>query len=306
MSSDLNSQLESDLLNFRDWVRWCSSEFRKASLFYGHGSANDFDEAIYLVLWAVAQPWERLEQLWEVRLTSSEKIKIQAAVKERIESRCPLPYITGEAWFCGHRFIVNENVLVPRSPIAELIHHQFQPWLDTYPTNILDLCTGSGCIGLACAMEFMDADVDLIDISKDALNVAERNIALHGLSDRVTAIESDGLTALGSQQYDLIVSNPPYVSEAEYAELPKEYKVEPKLGLTSGEDGFDFVRNMLQDVHRFMKPQGLLVVEVGHEWQKFDALFSDYPLFWPEFENGGCGIFVLTREQLVDVIEKRH
>lgn len=295
-------KLEEDLLSLRDWVRWCSSEFRRAELFYGHGSENDYDEAIHLVLWAIAQPWERLELLWDTQLTHAEKLNIQMATRKRIESRCPLAYITGEAWFYEQRFIVNEHVLVPRSPIAELIQNQFQPWLEQYPENILDLCTGSGCIGIACALEFVDAQVDLLDISSDALEVARKNIALHALQDRVSCIESDGLTGLSDQRYDLIVSNPPYVSEDEYADLPQEYKMEPKLGLTSGEDGFDFVRTMLEKVHHHLNPRGVLVVEVGHDWQRFDALFEKYPLFWPEFENGGCGVFVLTREQLLAAI----
>lgn len=303
MLPDTTPKLDQDLITFRDWVRWCSSEFRRVSLFYGHGSENDFDEAIYLVLWAIAQPWDRLDQLWEVRLTAVEKLSVQTACRKRIESRCPLAYITGEAWFCGLRFLVNENVLVPRSPIAELILKQFQPWLDRYPERILDLCTGSGCIGIASAIEFEDASVDLVDISPEALTLARQNADLYDLGERVLCIESDGLNALGGKRYDLIVSNPPYVSEAEYESLPQEYKMEPRLGLTSGEDGFDFTRTMLSRVHEFLNPGGLLVVEVGHDWQHFDTLFNQYPLFWPEFENGGCGIFVLTREQLVAVID---
>jgi len=180
MLPDTTMKLEKDLLTVRDWVRWCSSEFRRAELFYGHGSENDYDEAIYLVLWAIAQPWERLDQLWSVQLTHGEKLNIQLSLRQRIESRCPLAYITGEAWFYGKRFIVNEDVLVPRSPIAELIENQFQPWLENYPAKILDLCTGSGCIGIACALEFIEAKVDLIDISSKALSVAQENIHLHG------------------------------------------------------------------------------------------------------------------------------
>ncbi|WP_096084541.1 50S ribosomal protein L3 N(5)-glutamine methyltransferase [Agaribacterium haliotis] len=294
-------QLFSELLSLRDWVRWASTRFRDAELFYGHGTDNDWDEAQVLALWAINQPWQRLEQLWDVRLSSDEKDKLVKAVEKRIIKRCPAAYITGEAWFAGLPFYVNENTLVPRSPIAELIDAQFQPWLSDYPARILDLCTGSGCIGIACAVEFADSEVDLVDISADALHVAKRNIERFDLSSRVQAIESDGLTEVLEQRYDLIVSNPPYVSEAEYAQLPAEYLAEPKLGLTSGNDGFDFVQGLLRQAEQCLLPGGLLVVEVGYGWELFAERYAEYPFFWPEFEHGGCGVFILSREQLVDV-----
>lgn len=287
-----------ELLTFRDWVRWASSEFRRAELFFGHGTDNDWDEALVLALWAISQPWSRLDQVWDTKLADAEKNNLYLAVGQRIQQRCPAAYITGEAWFAGERYIVNEHVLVPRSPIAEMIDHQFQPWLTDYPETILDLCTGSGCIGIACALEFTDAHVDLIDISRDALGVANSNISLHGLDDRVRAIESDGLKALESECYDLIVSNPPYVSEDEYASLPEEFKIEPKLGLTSGSDGFDFVRTLLKTASSKLNDNGLLVVEVGYGWGQLMEALPDYPFLWPEFENGGCGVFILTKAQL--------
>lgn len=301
-SNDKTAPLELDSL--LDWVRWASSEFRRAELFFGHGTDNDWDEAIVLALWVINQPWPRLEQLWQARLSDAEKTQFFDAVSQRVKQRCPISYITGEAWFAGERFVVNENVLVPRSPIAELIANQFQPWLVEYPEQILDLCTGSGCIGIACALEFAESQVDLIDISRDALDVARENIKLHGLESRVRAIQSDGLNALSNECYDLIVSNPPYVSEQEYADLPDEFKAEPKLGLTSGDDGFDFVRNLLVQASARLNDGGLLVVEVGHGWQELMAAFPDYPFLWPEFENGGCGVFVLSKEQLQDVQHK--
>jgi len=291
-------RLFQDLITFRDWVRWASSEFRRAELFFGHGTETDYDEALYIALWAISQPWERVDQLWGVRLTLAEKQALLKAIQRRIVERCPAAYITGEAWFCDLPFIVNENVLVPRSPIAELIQTEFEPWLEQRPETILDLCTGSGCIGIACAVAFPESQVDLIDISPEALEVAHENILKYKLEGRVNTIQSDALSVLTDQRYDLIVSNPPYVSEAEYAELPAEYLSEPKLGLTSGEDGFDFVRDLLLQAEKHLNPQGLLVVEVGYGWQSFDALFQAYPLLWPEFENGGEGVFILTREQL--------
>lgn len=290
---------ENELFTFRDWVRWSSSVFRGAELFYGHGTEDDYSEAIVLALWASNQPWERLDALWEARLTSEEQLCLFNAVKQRVETRCPAAYITGQAWFAGQSYIVNEDVLVPRSPIAELIDQAFEPWLQAYPETILDLCTGSGCIGIAMAHVFEQTTVDLVDISEEALVVARQNIALHGVEDRVTAIQSDGFASLEGKQYDLIVSNPPYVSREEYEALPQEYFKEPELGLVSGVDGFDFVRMLLKTAHSHLRENGVLVVEVGHDWQRFEACFSQYPFFWPDFENGGCGVFVLTREQLI-------
>lgn len=297
----LPDRLPTELASLRDWVRWASSEFRRAELFFGHGTDNDWDEALVLGLWAINQPWERLGELWDAKLTQEEKAMLFGAVVKRIEKRCPAAYLTGEAWFAGQRYIVNESVLVPRSPIAELIAQQFQPWLVDYPDRILDLCTGSGCIGIACAHEFSDSDVDLVDISPEALDVAEKNIKLHGLEHRVKSIESDGLNALTGEKYDLIVSNPPYVSEEEYASLPSEFYAEPKLGLTSGADGFDFVRTLLLRASEHLSENGLLVVEVGYGWEALMDALPQYPFLWPEFEHGGCGVFVLTKAQLDEV-----
>lgn len=299
----MDQSLLQELHTFRDWVRWASSEFRRAALFFGHGTDNDWDEALVIALWSVDQPWERCSELWQARLSLSERQKLYAAVNRRVKERVPASYITGEAWFAGERFIVDSHVLVPRSPIAELIVNQFQPWLQHYPAKILDLCTGSGCIGIACAKAFLGANVDLVDISPEALVVAGKNIALHELEPRVQTIQSDGLNALNGQRYHLIVSNPPYVSEAEYASLPDEFIAEPKLGLTSGDDGFDFVRELLTRAASFLEPEGLLVVEVGYGWEAFQEAFPEWPFFWPEFEHGGCGVFLLSREQLVESID---
>ena len=293
------SELTIDLLTIKDWIRWMSSEFERAEVFFGHGTDNAWDEAILLVLWVTRIPWQRLEEVWECRLSQTEKNRLMDAVRGRIDKRLPAAYLTGEAWFAGERYKVNENVLVPRSPIAELIAAEFQPWLVDYPVRILDMCTGSGCIGIVCAKQFLDAEVDLVDISPEALEVAEENIELHGVGDRVHCIQSDGLSQLEGQ-YDLIVSNPPYVSEEEYAALPNEYHVEPKLGLTSGDDGFDFVRRFLRDVKNYLSPQGLLVVEVGYDWEKFQTLYNEVPFFWPEFEHGGVGVFIISREELIN------
>lgn len=272
--------------------------FNRAELFFGHGTDNAWDEAAVLVLWAIAQPWERLTLISDCRLTDDEKNVITYLFNQRIELRVPAAYLTGEAWFAGLQFKVTPDVLVPRSPIAELLAVGFEPWLTTYPTKILDMCTGSGCIGIACASYFDDAFVDLVDISTAALAVAEENIAKHDLGDRVRVIESDGFSALGRERYDLIVSNPPYVDAADLASMPAEYHAEPELGLASGHDGLDFTRTMLKEASKRLNPGGLLVVEVGNSWEALEEAYPEISFLWPEFENGGHGVFVLTQEQL--------
>lgn len=294
------NSLFQDLHTFRDWVRWGASQFERAELFYGHGTENAWEESLVLALWVVQQPWDRLEMLQETRLTHDEKQQLLTAIEARVERRIPAAYITGEAWFAGEAYKVSEDTLVPRSPIGELIQTGFQPWLDMYPESILDMCTGSGCIGIACAKAFEDAEVELVDISVEALRIAKENIHLHGVATRVSTCQSDGFTELEGKTYDLIVSNPPYVSEEEYADLPEEYRTEPKLGLTSGDDGFDFVREFLKAAPRHLNPGGLIVVEVGYGWEAFQAIYPDVPFFWPEFEQGGCGVFILTQQQLID------
>lgn len=287
-----------DLFTVKDWIRWGASMFNRAELFFGHGTDNAWDEAAVLVLWAIAQPWERLTLISDCRLTDDEKNVITYLFNQRIELRVPAAYLTGEAWFAGLQFKVTPDVLVPRSPIAELLAVGFEPWLTTYPTKILDMCTGSGCIGIACASYFDDAFVDLVDISTAALAVAEENIAKHDLGDRVRVIESDGFSALGRERYDLIVSNPPYVDAADLASMPAEYHAEPELGLASGHDGLDFTRTMLKEASKRLNPGGLLVVEVGNSWEALEEAYPEISFLWPEFENGGHGVFVLTQEQL--------
>ena len=287
-----------DLFTVKDWIRWGASMFNRAELFFGHGTDNAWDEAAVLVLWAIAQPWERLTLISDCRLTDDEKNVITYLFNQRIELRVPAAYLTGEAWFAELQFKVTPDVLVPRSPIAELLAVGFEPWLTTYPTKILDMCTGSGCIGIACASYFDDAFVDLVDISTAALAVAEENIAKHDLGDRVRVIESDGFSALGRERYDLIVSNPPYVDAADLASMPAEYHAEPELGLASGHDGLDFTRTMLKEASKRLNPGGLLVVEVGNSWEALEEAYPEISFLWPEFENGGHGVFVLTQEQL--------
>jgi len=287
-----------ELVTIRDWIRWASTMFARAELYFGHGTDNEWDEAAVLVLWAIAQPWSRLEQIYECKLTAEESEVIRYLVNERIQLKVPAAYLTGEAFFAGLKFYVNPSVLVPRSPIAELIISGFEPWLAIEPHCVLDMCTGSACIGIATAHLFEGASVDCVDISEGALEVARRNIRRYQLDARVKTIESDGFSKLADKRYDLIISNPPYVDANDLATMPDEFHAEPKIGLASGADGLDFTRHLLEESARRLNPGGLLVCEVGNSWP---ALEQEYPLisfFWPELEHGGTGVFILTQEQL--------
>lgn len=288
-----------ELQTLRDWVRWAASYFNRHELFFGHGTDNALDEALELVLATLRLQHDLPESFLDARTTREEDAQLAANIESRVEQRLPLAYITGRAWFAGLEFEVNENVLVPRSPIAELILEGFHPWLSDQPVNsVLDLCCGSGCIGIACAYAFPQALVDLADISPSALDVAARNIEKHALDDRVRAIRSDVFDGLDGERYDLIVSNPPYVSSAEMQVLPPEYAQEPSLGLEAGEDGMDVVRRILAGASDLLAPHGVLVVEVGASAELLMARYPDVPFLWLDFEHGGDGVFLFTAEQL--------
>lgn len=271
-------------------------------MYCGHGTDNNWDESIQLVLQTLHLPWDFDRELWTCRVTEEEKARLVEHIKLRIESRMPLPYITNQAWFCGLPFYVDERVLVPRSPIAELIQQRFSPWwpAETEPSSILDLCTGSGCIGLACAFEFESAQVDLVDISADAIEVAEHNISSLGVDDRVCAITSDLFESLNGVEggYDIIVSNPPYVDFDDFTSMPEEYQKEPEIGLVAGSDGLDIVRVILNKAGHYLSDNGILVVEVGNSWVALEDAYPDFPFTWVEFEFGGHGVFVVTAEEL--------
>lgn len=290
-----------ELFTLRDWVRWCTSCFSANGVFFGHGTDNALDEALELVLATLHLGHDLPDAFLDARVTEAEGRLLEQRVRRRVVERVPLPYLTGRAYFAGLEFVVDQNVLVPRSPFAELIVGGFQPWLgDVRVGSVLDLCSGSGCIGIACAYAFPDALVDLADISPAALDVANRNIDRHGLDDRVRAIQSDVFDGLDDERYDLIVSNPPYVSSAEMNELPPEYHQEPRLGLEAGEDGMDVVARILAGAADYLNPGGILVVEVGASAELLMARFPDVPFLWIDFEHGGDGVFMLTADQLAE------
>lgn len=297
-SSSQFEQARAELVSIRDFLRWAASEFTAAQLFYGHGTDNPWDEAEQLVLHVLHMAPPLADEWLDARLTSDERARVVDHIRRRIEERIPAAYITGRAWFAGLPFVVDERVLVPRSPLAELIEKRFVPWLTAEPCEILDLCTGSGCIGIACAYQFPDAAVQLSDISFDALAVAEENIQQHGLSERVFALQSDLFENLQGQVFDLIVSNPPYVDAEDMASLPDEFHAEPELGLASGDDGLDFTRRLLAEAADYLTDDGVLVVEVGNSWPALAATYPSLPFVWVEFARGGHGVFVLTAQDL--------
>ncbi|MDD0843443.1 50S ribosomal protein L3 N(5)-glutamine methyltransferase [Pseudomonas sp. Gutcm_11s] len=287
----------SRLRTVRDHIRWAVSRFHEAGLFFGHGTDNAWDDARQLVLGSLHLPFEIADTYLDCRLEEDEQQHLLELIRRRVEERVPTAYLLGEAWFCGLPFLVDERVLVPRSPIAELIGSQFEPWLPAMPSRILDLCTGSGCIGIACAYAFPDAEVVLGDLSFDALEVANHNIERHGLEERVYTVQGDGFDGLPGQRFDLIVSNPPYVDAEDFADMPAEYQHEPEMGLACGDDGLDLVRRMLAEAADHLSEKGLLIVEVGNSQVHVEAIYPEVDFTWLEFEQGGHGVFLLAASQ---------
>jgi ribosomal protein L3 glutamine methyltransferase len=287
----------SRLRTLRDHIRWAVSRFQAEQLFFGHGTDNAWDEARQLVLGALHLPWEMADSYLDCRLEDDEREHLQGLLRRRIEERVPAAYLLGQSWFCGLPFIVDERVLIPRSPIGQLIDRRFEPWLAANPARILDLCTGSGCIGIACAYEFLEAEVVLADLSFEALEVANRNIELHGLEDRIYTVQSDGFDGLPKQRFDLIVSNPPYVDAEDFADMPDEYHHEPALGLACGDDGLNLVRRMLAEAADHLTETGTLIIEVGNSQVHVEALYPEVDFTWLEFSEGGHGVFLLSASQ---------
>ncbi len=276
-------------------IEWAEKYFIQSEIFLGHGTSNPQDEALWLVMHVLGLSWDSSDNELEKALAETEYSAILNLFERRVRERLPAAYLTGQAWFAGIDFEVTPDVLVPRSPIAELIDNHFQPWV-LPPRKVLDLCTGSGCIGIAIALH-MGVDVDLSDISPEALEVARRNVSRHNVGDCVNVIQSDGFDNI-HQTYDLIVSNPPYVDETDLANMPLEYHAEPAIGLASGKDGLDFTRKLLSQASSYLSESGSLVVEVGNSAEALQEAFPNVPFMWFEFERGGHGVFLLTKQEL--------
>lgn len=288
-----------ELHTIRDLVRWGMSQFNKEGLCFAHGMPGALDEAIYLCLATLHLPPDLDDTYFDCRLTHEEKRAVLENYRIRLSKRKPAAYITREAWFAGLSFYVDERVLIPRSPIAELIQQQFSPWIDANRVeHVLDLCTGSGCIAIACAYAFEQANIVASDVSIDALDVAIINRSQHGLEHRLQLIESDLFDNIPNQRFDIIVSNPPYVSEQEVSGLDQEFSFEPDSGLSAGKTGMDYVVPILQQAGAYLSDHGILVVEVGYSMPALVDLLPSVPFTWLEFAHGGEGVFLLTAGQV--------
>ena len=290
-----------ELATVRDLIRFAVSVFNSEKLFFGHGSADAFDEAAYLVLHTLKLPPDKLDPFFDARLTSIERAAVLHVIERRVMERIPAAYLTNEAWLGAFKFYVDQRVIVPRSFIAELLREDLSPWVDDPNTveSALDLCTGSGCLAILTALTFPHALVDAVDLSADALEVARRNIGDYELTNRVQAIRSNMFDELGGHTYDLIVSNPPYVTAKSMSALPKEYLREPEMALASGLDGLDHVRVILREAPQHLNDGGLLVVEVGFNREGMEVAFPDLPIAWVETSAGDGVVFLVTREELL-------
>ncbi|HEY1075182.1 MAG TPA: 50S ribosomal protein L3 N(5)-glutamine methyltransferase [Fontimonas sp.] len=286
------------LTTVRDLVRWGASRFREAGLTFGHGTDNALDDAYYIVLQVLHLPFDLPSVYLEANVSASERAAVVKLLRARVSTRKPAAYLLGIAPFAGLEFEVDERVLVPRSPIGELIGREFQPWLQQAPERVLDLCAGSGCIGIATALAFPEAQVDLAELSAGALAVSRRNIKRHAVGERVRALKSDVFSGLGDARYDLILANPPYVPTTEWKGLQPEYLHEPKMALEAGGDGMDIVARILDEAAARLNPGGLLICEVGGYVDEFEARWPRLPVTWIDFEHGGDGVFVIAREAL--------
>ncbi|HET9843563.1 MAG TPA: 50S ribosomal protein L3 N(5)-glutamine methyltransferase [Gammaproteobacteria bacterium] len=288
-----------ELVTIRDFIRWAVSHFNQANLVFGHGTDNAWDEAVHLVLSSLRLAPGSDQNVLEAKLTHTERKQIVINIERRVKERIPVPYLIQEAWFAGLNFYVDERVIIPRSPIAELIEEEFSPWVESENVHhILDLCTGSGCIAISTALAIPHAQIDAVDINQDALDVAAINVKKFAVQENVRLIQSDLFEKLEDKKYDIIVTNPPYVRTEEYHFLPKEFHHEPKLALEAGEDGLQVVGRILQSAQNHLTPKGILIVEVGLLQENLEAKYPDVPFTWLQFERGGEGVFLLTAEEL--------
>lgn len=290
-----------ELVTVRDWLRYAVTRFNRAGCFYGHGLQDAYDEAVYLILHTLALPLDRLEPFLDACIPGDEREDILEVIEKRAVDRLPAAYITGEAWLGEFRFKVDKRVIIPRSYFAELLHDGFTPWVQDPDavTAAMDMCTGSGCLAILMAFAFPNAEIVAVDISQDALDVAAANIAAYGLEDRIRLVKSDGFAQVPEQRFDFILSNPPYVTREAMDALPTEYLHEPGLALGSGEDGLDLVRKLLADAPRYLAPEGLLAIEVGHNREIVEEAFPALSPTWLSAPSGDDKIFVLEAGQLL-------
>jgi ribosomal protein L3 glutamine methyltransferase len=283
----------------RALIQWGAGQFERAGLVFAHGTDNAIDEAASLVMHALQIGYDQPDEVLDTEITQAERLRVEQLLEQRISTRKPAAYLLHEAWFANLPFYVDERVLIPRSPIAELVEAQFAPWIKPgQVSRILDMCTGSGCIGIACAHAFPDAVVDLTDLSSEALDVAQENISRYHLESRVNTVKSDVFAALHGRVYDIIVANPPYVPLEEMQQLAPEFAHEPSTGLLAGSDGLDIVIHILKHAASHLRDHGILVVEVGHTQELLLACYPQVPFMWFDFEYGGTGVFMLDAEQL--------
>lgn len=299
-------KLTTELLTIRDWLRYTVSQFEASDIFFGHGTDNSYDEAVWLVMSALHLPHDTLNNFLDAVITEQERKHLAHLIEQRITKRTPTAYLVREAWLRGFKFYVDERVIVPRSFIAELLDTSETPWAlhdwIEYPELIhsaADICTGSGCLGILLANAFPDAEIDIVDISPDAIAVANINITNYGLNEQITAIESDMFSALQGKTYDLIISNPPYVDAPSMAALPLEYQNEPQLALGSGSDGLDHTHTILREAANYLNDEGILIVEIGHNRDALLDAYPDLPFTWLTVESGNQFVFLLTKEQLI-------
>jgi len=289
-----------ELVTLRDWLRYAITRFNRAQLFFGHGSDNAWDEAVYLLLHTLALPLDRLEPFLDACIPIEERIELFEVIDRRVTTREPAAYITGEAWLGPYRFKVDPRVIVPRSYFAALLADGLAPWIEA-PAEVIhaaDICTGSGCLAILMADAFPAATIDAVDLSPDALEVARENVADYDLQRQITLFQGDTFAPLGDKRYDIIVSNPPYVTADDMATLPEEYRHEPEMSLASGEDGLDVVRKLIAGARAHLTPHGLLLVEVGHNRALVEAAFPDLPFTWIADEHAEDKIFLLPADAL--------
>ncbi|MDP3743359.1 MAG: 50S ribosomal protein L3 N(5)-glutamine methyltransferase [Methylotenera sp.] len=298
-------QETTELFTIRDWIRFAVSQFEASDIFYGHGTDNAYDEAVWLMMSALHLPMDTLDNFLDARLIEAERTKLANFIEQRITNHTPTAYLLKEAWLQGLKFYVDERVLIPRSFIAELLNNDLSPWIE-FPEMIesaADICTGSGCLGVLLSSAFPNAAIDVIDISQDAIDVANINIANYGLEAQITAIKSDMFSALrdeknGCKKYDVIISNPPYVDAPAMAALPAEYRNEPQLALGSGVAGLDHTHTILREAANYMTDDGILIVEIGHNREALEAAYPNIVFNWLEVSSGNEFVFLLTRNQL--------